>query len=610
MIGFPPGPGREFAPRPAASLGRLLLLLAVASLLPHPLADPLSAQARPNHRTENRMLREASALEAQGDLDRAESVLRELLVLSPQSSTALIALERILRADDRVADLLPALDAFLADGNANRRIRALHLNVLAELAAAAALAEAIAAWIATDPESLEPWVTGARSWRTLGDPLRGAALLEEALEERGEHPSLLIELGDLRREAGQTDQAAASWARALARDRASRAAIFRRVEALGAERTGAARQMVAALIAGSPSVSRLEIAAELALREELDDDLVMLFDKAREELNDVDARALLMAFARRAEELERAESALHAWTLLRTVIDDPAEARSADERLAEVALATGDSAAALIALARVTASHPIESTWRQRAWSAELHLRIALSASEETLAALNAFRAEFPEAPELNSLSSALAGRLLGQGQRAAAMELLDGIEGPVASLERAFLLLEAGALTEGAVALQAALPDLEAAMVTEVLALVLALNELTPAGGALVADVALALHRDRPAEGVRAVRIRADSVPATDRAAVLAIGARAADESGLTEDAMAFRRRIVTDHADAREFPEAALGLARAIARADADGDRSEAVHILEELIVQWPASPVAPSARVELERIRKGGS
>ena len=185
---------------------------------------------------------------------------------------------------------------------------------------------------------------------------------------------------------------------------------------------------------------------------------------------------------------------------------------------------------------------------------------------------------------------------------------MLSGIEGPGSALERAFILLEGGALPEGVAVLQAALPELEPAHATEILELTLSLSELTSLGAALAAEIAIARHRGQPEEGVALVRRGVDGIPAPDRPAILAMGARAADHAGLATDATAFRRRIVSEHPDAREFPEAAIRLARAVA-AD-PGGVEEAVRILEALIVSRPDSPVVPGARRELRRIRTGNT
>ena len=171
---------------------------------------------------------------------------------------------------------------------------------------------------------------------------------------------------------------------------------------------------------------------------------------------------------------------------------------------------------------------------------------------------------------------------------------------------ERAFLLLEGGAVPEGIAALQTSLPDLEPAHATEVLELSLALGELTPVGAALAARVAISGHRGVPADGLAAVAAGVDAVPPSDRPAILAMAARAADRAGRADTAAGFRRRIVAEHSDAREFPDAAVRLARAIA--EEPGGREEAVRILETLIVSRPDSPIVPGARRELRRIQSG--
>ena len=135
-------------------------------------------------------------------------------------------------------------------------------------------------------------------------------------------------------------------------------------------------------------------------------------------------------------------------------------------------------------------------------------------------------------------------------------------------------------------------------------LALALALSRLTPPGARLAASAAVAAHRGDPVAAVRAVEAGTANVPASDLPAVLALGARAADAAGLADEAVAFRRAIVADHADAPEFPEAALQLARAVA--SRPGGADEAARLLEELIVAYPAGAVAPGARRELERLR----
>ena len=140
-----------------------------------------------------------------------------------------------------------------------------------------------------------------------------------------------------------------------------------------------------------------------------------------------------------------------------------------------------------------------------------------------------------------------------------AALEVLEGIEGPGSMLQRAFLLLESGAVQDGIAALQASLGELEPAQATEVLELMLALGKLTPAGARLAASSAAAAQRGDPHRVVELVRAGTELISEADRPVVLALGARAADAAGLSGDALAFRRQIVARHPESTEFPEAA---------------------------------------------------
>ena len=240
-------------------------------------AAPLSAsQARPDPRLENRMLRQASSQEARGELDRAEATLRELLALQPGSSAAVFALERVFRRGDRLRELLPVLDDFLQREPSTERVWGLKLGLLVEVDSASALEEAVAAWIDADPGSPDPYLEGATAVREVFGAERAAALLEEGSAALGESPQLLVELGDMYVAGGRVDDAAAAWAQALGRDRARSGAVFRRVEDLGEESGAAAALIVAALGSEPTNVTRLEAGAELALREDLEDEAVEL----------------------------------------------------------------------------------------------------------------------------------------------------------------------------------------------------------------------------------------------------------------------------------------------------------------------------------------------
>ena len=498
---------RRRAAWPVPRFRRAAVLLCVTTGLVLAIAPALDAQSRSDPRLENRMLRQASAREGQGDLAGAEATLRELLRLQPSSSAAVFALERVYRSDGRVVAVLPVVDAYLVVEPEVASVWALKVAVLAETDSVSALEGAVREWIVAVPGSPDPYREGAVAYLEAFGAGKAAELIEEGLGVLG----------------------------------------------------------------------------------------------------DREARGFLNGFARKAEDLARPWSALWAYEQLRDMADDPAEARSTDERLAGAAMAAGDTTTALAARRRITESYVAGSAERRSSWTEELRIQVAAEDAEASMEALAAFRDEFPDATELDGLSAALASRLLGRGMREAAMEVLSGIEGPRAALERAFLLLEGGAFPEGIAALQASLPDLEPADATEMIELSLALSELTSVGARLAAHVAIAGHRGHPEDGVQAVAAGIDAVPASDRPAILALGARAADAAALADLATAFRRRLVAEHPDAREFPDAAVRLARAVAARP--GGRDEAVRILEALIVGRPDNPIVPGARQELRRIQAGG-
>ena len=588
-----------------AGAATLLILAALSA----PAAIPVSAlQVRADQRVENRMLRQASTQEARGDLEEAEATLRELLELQPSSTSAVFALERVLRTDGRLTGIFAMFDHYLAEHPSAHQVWERKVGVLIEVDSLAALEPTVQNWIRAAHGSPDPYRAGARALEGVAGAGRAAELIEEGLAALGDLPVLLIDLGDMRLAGGRPGEAAEAWARALGRDRARTGDVFRRIEELGDERGEVAARIVAALGAGPTTVSRLEAGAELALREDLGDEARRLARAVRSRAGEREARGFLNGFARKAEDLERHESALWAYLQIREMTDDRAETRTTDERLAAAALVIGDTATALAAARRITESHGRGSAERQAAWTDELRILVESPDTDAAMQALVTFKEEYPAAPGLDALSAVLASRLLGKGMREEAMEVLSGIEGPGAALERAFLLLEGGAVPEGIVALQAAFPELEPTDATEILELTLALSELTSVGAGLAIEASIARHRGHPERGVAAVLERVDQVPASDRPAILALGARVADEAGLAGEATALRRRIVTEHQDSREFPEAAVRFARAVAAEP--GGRDEAIRILEALIVGHPDNPVVPGARRELRRIRTSGA
>lgn len=566
-------------------------------------AAPADAQRRLADRYEAQMLREASALESRGALEAAEAKLRELARLRPGSSSAVFALERVLRGAGRLAALPPFAEAHLEANPGAASVRSMELRVLGELDSAVALDDAARRWIRADGATHRPYLEGARAYMAAGRLESAAALLREGLDALGRRPALLMALGDVHVDAARFADAAEAWADAIGSDRVRSKEVHDRLDRLEAGRDEVAGALISALRAPPASMSRLEAGAELALREGREEEARAVAAGVLPRLDGVEARGFLRGFARRAEDLGLHATAVWAYERLRSTAAEPADARRSDERIAAVAAAAGDTAVAAAAMKRVRESHPPQSPERRKAWAREIRFRLASDGPQAGLRAVSALRREFPGAPELDGLAAAVAAALVKAGEREAALEALDGA-GPGAGLERGFLLLEAGALTEALEALRGAVPGMEPVAATDVLGLLAAMSRLGPAGGRLAARVAVLGRRGSAEEAVQVVEEGIGGVPATDRPPVLALAARTADAGGLAEAAAAFRRRIVSGHADAIEFPEAAVRLAKALA--ERPGGAGEAVRILEDLIVARPTSAVVPEARRVLNRLR----
>lgn len=132
-------------------------------------------------------------------------------------------------------------------------------------------------------------------------------------------------------------------------------------------------------------------------------------------------------------------------------------------------------------------------------------------------------------------------------------------------------------------------------------------LSRLPPDAVLVLATAELAA---REGEGATAPRVLAESASGFSdptRAMLLAHASRMADRADEPELALAIREELVGELAGRPEADEAALELARQLA--GQPGGTARAIRVLEELITRRPNSAVAPSARVELERLRGGG-
>jgi hypothetical protein len=558
--------------------------------------------------SETALLREAAALESRGDFSGAASVLRNLLEVNRSSSGGLFALERVLRAQGDVVSILPSVRAFLAEQPRSSGVRSLELRVLSEADSADAVRRRATEWLAVDPGEEVPYREVARVYERTFGAREALDLLYRGRADVGREDALALEIGDLLAGSGDVAGAADQWALAVGRDAAQVATVTRRVTALEPED--------AVRVAGRRLVERLgevddldqrRAGARIALDIGLEDEAMRL---SRDVARDLEGRArntFLTDVARRARDQELVDVAAWAYDELGGDASSPAERRQFDLRIVDVSLAAGDTAAALEAQRRVAASFSPGSVDRRRASAEVIRLEAVRSDPDVLRDRVLSFQEEFPNAPELDDLAASVSRSLQVRGDAAGAAAVLRGVEGPRSSVERAYLLLDDGALADGRAALLLALTGLPAVEATAVIQFAGLLGRASPEGQEALAAAGVTAHRGRASEAAEGLASVVGTLPEEERARTLAEAARIASDGGDARVAAEIRASIVADHPDAPEFAEAALALARYHARTPRG--QAEAIRLLEELIAARPNSAIVPDARVELERLRARG-
>lgn len=568
-------------------------------------APGLDAQVRMRN-SEAQLLRESAARESRGDYDGAAEVLRELLERNPASSGGLFALERVLRQNGDVISILPTIDAFLEEQPRSSGVRSLKLRVLADVDSLDAVRRESEAWLDADAENVVPFREVSRIWERAFGVDEALGVLVRGREHLRDEDALSLEMGDLLATRGDVDGAAAEWARAVGRDAAQVSTVTRRVEGLGSEADRAGPALVTAL-GDADDVGRRRAGARIALDLGYED---VALDLAQDVASDLSGRprsTFLTDVARRARDGGLTEVASWAYDELGEEARSPTERRQFDLRIIDVSLAAGDTAAALEAQRRVVESFTPGSVDRRRASAQVIRLEGSRSDPDELREMLQDFRDEYPNAPELDDLAATVAGALQRRGDPAGAAAVLAGINGPRSSLERGYLLLDAGEIEEGRGALLLALTGLPPAEATSVIQFAGLLGRVSAPARAALAEAGVAAHRGNGGAAGETLAGLVSGFDPDERPSLLAEAARMAGAGGEDEVAAGIRARLVQEYPNASEVGEATLALAGFHARSI--GGVDEAIRLLEDLIAGRPNAAVVPDARVELERLRQRG-
>ena len=568
------------------------------------LVFPLAIQAQGRRGSEeSRLLRDAAALESRGDYERAEMVLRRLLDIDPSSTGGIFALERVFRAQGKPEKILPVVDIFIDTNFSASGVRYVKLRVLADLDSLEALEAEAAHWFESDPGSEEPYREVARVYEDVFGVDRAIETLRIGREATGRDNALALEMGDLLAAAGVVDSAIEEWATAVGEDGGQASGIVRRIEELEDGKEDAGRQLVD-LLATSGVVARQRAGARIALDLGLEDVALELSRNVASDLEGRTREIFLSEVARRAREAGLSLPASWAYEELGRGASTPSERRQFDQRIIDVALVAGDTAAALEAQRRVANSFSLESIDRRRATAQVIRLESARADPSRLTQLLQDFRDEFPDAPELDDLAATVAKGLQVRGDLMGAAAVLDGIEGPQSGLERAYLMLDMGEIAEGRRALLSVIEGLQPTEATDVIQFAGLLGRLSEEAADVLARAGVLAHRGIVNEAVNLLVDGTDELGAKEHPSLLAEAARIADRGKAFEQGAFIRTRLISEYPEAPELGDAALALARYRARTP-DGVE-QAIAILEELITTRPNAAVVPDARVELEKLK----
>jgi tetratricopeptide (TPR) repeat protein len=570
------------------------------------LVRPVAIHAQEDHPLlEARLLRAANSEESSGDLAAAEETLRCLMDRRPTSTGGILALERVLRAQNRIREILPFAEQYVdIEPNASGP-RLVQLRAFTELGDENALEDEAENWMDIAGSSAEPYREVSIVFARVFGPERSLSVLQRGRTELGRPSLFAMEAGDLLKDLGRMEEAVLEWAAVIGNNGSSVSAVMRRIGQIEEDGGTLLLPLLERLRSPPTTGARLRAGARIALEAGAFREARSLAEIALDDLVDRPRRGFLTALARQAEEVAAMGVALWAYEVLREDADEDQEIRTLDQRITVVALAIGDTVRALEAQQTIADNLPEGSADRRQALAEIIRLGIEWRGADVTESLL-AFAKEFPDAPQLDELAVTLAVQLDAEGDREGARSLLVGVPGPRGALERGYLYLAAGEVEPGRGALQDALAGVAPGVATELIGLIGLLDRLE--GESLDAFIrsAVLAHHGHADLALSELEVAIDAVPEDQRLPLLAMGARIADGGSAPETAADFRGRIVRDHPFSAEVPEATLELARFKGATPAGVD--EAIRLLEDLILSQPNSAIVPTARRELQRLQRG--
>jgi tetratricopeptide (TPR) repeat protein len=516
-------------------------------------------------------------------------------------------MERVLLVQGRIVTLLPVLDRLLKRDPRSALGHQMRVRALSLLDRPEQLADAGELWLSATPRLEVPYRELARVYQQRGDTERSIAVLERGREEVPRADALALELGEAYANTGRWRDAAHEWARAVGPDARGLHAVERRLNVLPDGGARVLPALVDALDALQAGPARLRAAAILAIDAGLRAQAESIAKRTVAALEAAAREPFLIEVARRADGAGLWEVAYWAYD----VLDQAAEGSGTQvwavrARLADLALVVGDTARAVKLYRQMEKAFDPGSPERRAALAA----RVILAARDGDAAAadraLRAFRSEFSGAPETDAAAAEVGAAHLLRGDADAAARAIDNVDGAHTTRLQGLLSLRQGQFDRARALLLSAAPQLHGERATQTIALASLLLRLSPAGGALLAEVAVG--GPPGPDALQVVARRSEGLPDRERAALLDFAAEVAESSGRPTDADALRQVLVEQHPDSPEAPTAMLALARGLSARSTTTD--EARILLARLIVDYPRSALVPQARRELERLASAGA
>jgi len=580
--------------RIAAGLASLVAVIAAG-------ARPATAQDTRVLNEELRRLRAAAAHEAAGDYSAAEHELRSVLDPNPTSLNALLALERILMLQGRLEAVLPAIDTLLLRDPSSVVGHQMRVRAYSMLNRDAELEHAAEAWMRASPRLETPYREVARIWRSRGEWELAVRALERGRRRVGRPDALALELGDAHAQAGDAAAVIREWTRAIGPRGEAFLLVHRRLGNLPDAGASIIPGLVDGLMSRPTTPDRMKSAIQLAIDAGLGARAQSAAAELLRLLNPEQRPGYLIELGRRADGAGLRPLALWAYS---TVVDESDRSQlmlALRSRVAELALALGDTARAAAAWDAIAGAYGPGSPEKRQALSLRVQVLAREGAHDSARAELARLAHESEATPEMEIAAAALANALIDAGHLAEAENILATVSGPHVSYARGRAYMARGDVERARSEILAAAPRLDAAEATEALGLATLLGRLSVPGGDLLGRGVAAMAGGDDRDGILLLYDGSERMPAGERAAILDFAASLADRAGLEAEAEQIRRDIVagTPHA-----PEAPLALL-ALARGRLDRSAEEARLLLERLIVDYPRSALVPQAQRELERL-----